>query len=115
MDVLHLTIEQATSAGLLTTLAANGMRNRTSMYVDDMVTFIRPRKIDLDTCAAVVHDFGVASGLQMFYSPHSLSSQASGAHSSHLGLRDSSVALKVPWPTSWLAEGYRGAASVSGG
>jgi hypothetical protein len=34
------------------------------MYADDVVTFIRPRKGDLLTCASIVDDFGVASGLR---------------------------------------------------
>ncbi|KAM0825706.1 hypothetical protein ACQ4PT_069378 [Festuca glaucescens] len=34
------------------------------MYADDVVTFIRPSKGDLLTCASIVDDFGVASGLR---------------------------------------------------
>jgi hypothetical protein len=34
------------------------------MYADDVVTFIRPRKGDLLTCASIVDDFAVASGLR---------------------------------------------------
>jgi hypothetical protein len=33
------------------------------MYADDVVTFVRPTRLDLLTCSAIVEDFGVASGL----------------------------------------------------
>jgi hypothetical protein len=33
------------------------------MYTDDVVTFIRPLKVDPETYAAIVEDFGVALGL----------------------------------------------------
>jgi hypothetical protein len=33
------------------------------MYADDVVIFLKPTRLDLDTCAAVVEDFGKASGL----------------------------------------------------
>ncbi|XP_071681641.1 uncharacterized protein [Lolium perenne] len=42
MDVLHLMFEWAAYVGVLTELSASGFRHRTSMYVDDVVTFIRP-------------------------------------------------------------------------
>jgi hypothetical protein len=45
-------------------LEANGLHHRTSMYTDDVVTFIRPLKVDPETCAAIVEDFGVALGLR---------------------------------------------------
>jgi hypothetical protein len=63
MDVLHLMIERAASDGLLSALAERGLRHRTSMYADDVVTFVRPTRLDLLTCSAIVEDFGVASGL----------------------------------------------------
>jgi hypothetical protein len=42
MDVLDLMIERATAEGLFLGLAAGGLRHRTSMYADDVVTFLRP-------------------------------------------------------------------------
>jgi hypothetical protein len=33
------------------------------MYVDDVVTFVRPTEVDLQACGLIVEDFGVASGL----------------------------------------------------
>ncbi|KAM0883516.1 hypothetical protein ACQ4PT_031570 [Festuca glaucescens] len=64
MDVLHLLFERAAADGLLTELAATGFRHRTSMYVDDVVTFIRPTKVDLLMCVSIMEDFRVASGLR---------------------------------------------------
>ncbi|KAM0913456.1 hypothetical protein ACQ4PT_012157 [Festuca glaucescens] len=64
MDVLHLMFERAADVGLLTELSPSGFRHRTSMYADDVVTFIRPTRLDLQTCAQIVEDFGVASGLR---------------------------------------------------
>jgi hypothetical protein len=64
MDVLHLMIERAVADGLLSQLASTGLWHRTSMYVDDVVTFLRPTPLDLHTCAAIVADFGEASGLR---------------------------------------------------
>ncbi|KAM0899529.1 hypothetical protein ACQ4PT_021212 [Festuca glaucescens] len=64
MEVLHLMIEKTGSAGLLTPLAASGLRFRTSMYADDVVTFIRPTVVDFRVFSAVVDDFGAASGLR---------------------------------------------------
>ena len=64
MDVLHLMIERASTEGMLSELAEGRFRHRTSMYADDVVTFVRPVEGDLRTCAAIVEDFGVASGLR---------------------------------------------------
>jgi hypothetical protein len=64
MDVLHLMIEKAASDGLLSRLANSGLRHRTSMYADDVVTFLGLTAMDLHTCSAIVDDFGVASGLR---------------------------------------------------
>jgi hypothetical protein len=47
MDVLHLMIERAASEGLLSALTLGGLRHRTLMYVDDVVTFVRPTRLDL--------------------------------------------------------------------
>jgi hypothetical protein len=64
MDVLHLMLERAAAVGLLTELSASGFRHRTSMYADDVVTFIRPTEVDLRACTQIVEDFGVALGLR---------------------------------------------------
>ncbi|KAM0928055.1 hypothetical protein ACQ4PT_002243 [Festuca glaucescens] len=64
MDVLHLVFERAAADSLLAHLAPRGLRHRTSMYADDVVTFLKPDRLDLLTCAAIVEDFGEASGLR---------------------------------------------------
>jgi hypothetical protein len=63
MEILHLMIEKASAVGLLTPLASSGLRHRTSIYADDVVTFLRPLALDLNVFAAIIQDFGDASGL----------------------------------------------------
>jgi hypothetical protein len=64
MELLHFMLEKATQEGLLMPLADTGLCQRTSIYADDVVTFLRPRVDDLRTFAGIVGDFGVASGLR---------------------------------------------------
>ncbi|KAM0826420.1 hypothetical protein ACQ4PT_068891 [Festuca glaucescens] len=64
MEVLHLMIQKASSEGLLTLLAPTGLRHRTSIYADDVVTFLRPSVRDFRTFTAVIDDFGAALGLR---------------------------------------------------
>ncbi|KAM0911172.1 hypothetical protein ACQ4PT_013675 [Festuca glaucescens] len=64
MEVLHLMIQKASSEGLLTPLTPTGLRHRTSIYADDVVTFLRPSVRDFRTFTAVIDDFGTASGLR---------------------------------------------------
>ncbi|KAM0921524.1 hypothetical protein ACQ4PT_006811 [Festuca glaucescens] len=64
IDVLHLMIDRALADGLLAHLAPCGLRHRTSMYADDVVTFLKPERLDIHTCVAIVEDFGEASGLR---------------------------------------------------
>ncbi|KAM0889916.1 hypothetical protein ACQ4PT_027407 [Festuca glaucescens] len=64
MEVLHLMIQKAASEGLLSPLAPSGLRHRTSIYADDVVTFLRPSVMDFRAFTAVIEDFGTASGLR---------------------------------------------------
>jgi hypothetical protein len=63
MEVLHLMIDKASSEGLLTPLASSGLRHRTSIYVDDAMTFLRPTVLDFRVFSVTVDDFHAASGL----------------------------------------------------
>jgi hypothetical protein len=63
MEVLHFMLEKATQEGQLAPLADTALCQRTSIYADDVVAFIRPHVDELRTVAAIVGDFGVASGL----------------------------------------------------
>ncbi|KAM0873929.1 hypothetical protein ACQ4PT_037735 [Festuca glaucescens] len=63
LEVLHLMIVKASSEGLLTPLAPSGLRHRTSIYADDVVTFLRPTMLDFRVFTAIIDDFGAASGL----------------------------------------------------
>lgn len=64
MDGLHHLLRHATVAGVLTPLAPSGLRQRTSIYADGVVTFIRPDLRSLKACSLLIEDFGVASGLR---------------------------------------------------
>jgi hypothetical protein len=48
---------------VLSGLVAGGLQHRALMYVDDVVTFLRPTKLNMPTCLAIVEEFCVASGL----------------------------------------------------
>jgi hypothetical protein len=62
MEVLHFMLEKVMHEGLLEPLAKTGLRQCMSIYADDVVTFPRPRADDFRIFAAIVGDFGVASG-----------------------------------------------------
>jgi hypothetical protein len=64
MEVLHYALEKATQEGHLAPLAALGLRQRTSIYANDVVAFLRPRVEDLRAFAAILDDFGTVSGLR---------------------------------------------------
>ena len=46
-------------------MAAMGMRQRMSIYVDDVVLFLKPKQVDLAACRAIFAMFGEASGLRI--------------------------------------------------
>jgi hypothetical protein len=62
--VLHFALEKATQQGHLAPLAATGLRQRTSIFADDVVAFVRPEVDDLRAFAAIIDDFGIALGLR---------------------------------------------------
>jgi hypothetical protein len=63
MEVLHFALKEATQQGHLAPLAATGLRQRTYIYAGDVVAFIRTQVDDLRAFAAIIDDFGIASGL----------------------------------------------------
>jgi hypothetical protein len=64
MDVLHLMIEKVAADDLLSEITHSSLSHHTSMYADVVVTFFRPTGLDLHTCAAIVEDFSMVSGLR---------------------------------------------------
>jgi hypothetical protein len=64
MEVLHYALEKATQEGHLAHLAVLSFRQRTSIYADDVVTFLRPRVEDLRVFSVIIDNFGAASGLR---------------------------------------------------
>jgi hypothetical protein len=64
MEVLHFALEKATQQGHLAPLADTGLWQRTLIYANEVVAFLRPWVDDLGVFAAVIDDFGAASGLR---------------------------------------------------
>jgi hypothetical protein len=64
MDVLVFLITKAQQKGLLEPLASRVVQHRFSIYVDDVVIFLRSITIDINTMLDILHLFGHASGLR---------------------------------------------------
>lgn len=64
MDVLNCLIEKANSEGLLQPLATRNIHHRVSLYVDDVVLFLRPVATDLHIVEDLLQLFGAATGLK---------------------------------------------------
>jgi hypothetical protein len=65
MDPLQRLLDMATHHGVLTTLPLTAARWRTSMYADDAAIFINPLREDLEAITAILHEFGIVSGLHI--------------------------------------------------
>lgn len=65
MEILHRLFSRATSVGLLEQLANRALQQRISMFANDVMLLVRPREVELRTCAEILHDFGIASGLRV--------------------------------------------------
>jgi hypothetical protein len=63
MDVLSSMFRAAENRGLLQSLGGADVRNRVSIYADDVVLFIKPIEADLNCAEVVLNCFGSASGL----------------------------------------------------
>lgn len=65
MEILHRLFSRAASLGMFEPLANIALKQRVSMFADDVMLFIRPREVELRACAQILHDFGLASGLRV--------------------------------------------------
>mgnify|MGYP000887156866 CR=1 FL=1 len=65
MEPLQRLFQQATQRGLLESLASRGMRQRLSIFADDVVVFIKPKPGELEAAKCIFEIFGEASGLRM--------------------------------------------------
>uniref|UniRef100_A0A8R7K072 Reverse transcriptase domain-containing protein n=1 Tax=Triticum urartu TaxID=4572 RepID=A0A8R7K072_TRIUA len=65
MVPLQRLFERATTRGLLEPLAHIGMRQRLSIFADDVVVFIKPKPMELHICKNILVMFGEASGLRI--------------------------------------------------
>jgi hypothetical protein len=63
MDVLSSLFSLAESKGLLQSLEGANVRNRLSIYADDVVLFVKPLEEDLNCVKMILDCFGSASGL----------------------------------------------------
>lgn len=63
MDVLSSLFKAAESRELLQNLEGAGVRNRLSIYADDVVLFVKPIEEDLDCVRMILNYLGSASGL----------------------------------------------------
>jgi hypothetical protein len=90
------------------------------MYADDVVTFLRPTPLDLHTCAAIMVDFGEASGLRTNLAKCSLhpircSPDQVELARGILGCGVGRSTIQVPWSASWHLYGHNSPTSVDGG
>ena len=65
MEPLQRLFQRATTSGVLEPLAHTGMRQRLSIFADDVVVFIKPKSTELDICKNILEMFGEASGLRI--------------------------------------------------
>ncbi|KAM0866543.1 hypothetical protein ACQ4PT_042573 [Festuca glaucescens] len=116
MEVLHLLLQKAASDGLLSDLAPRGLRYCTSMYADDVVTFLKPERLHLLACAAIVEDFGEASGLRTNRAKCSLHPICCSPERVEMA-RSILQCIVEEWPCKYLGLplGLRGPASDHGG
>lgn len=63
MEPLQKLFQLATEHGLLSPLARSGLKQRVSTFADDMMIFLKPREVEMRACAAIMRDYGEASGL----------------------------------------------------
>uniref|UniRef100_A0A8R7V443 Reverse transcriptase domain-containing protein n=2 Tax=Triticum urartu TaxID=4572 RepID=A0A8R7V443_TRIUA len=62
MEPLQRLFHAASESGLLAPLAANGLKNRLSIFADDVIIFLKPHPTDLTTCTTILGMFATASG-----------------------------------------------------
>lgn len=65
MEPLHKMVDLAASRGVLAPLAETGLRQRLSMFADDVMLFIKPNELDLQASSLILNLFGEASGLRV--------------------------------------------------
>ena len=65
MEPLHRLFERATRRGVLEPLARTSMKQRLSIFADDVVVFIKPKLVELEACKNILDLFGEAFGLRI--------------------------------------------------
>jgi hypothetical protein len=64
MDVLHYMVKKTAEEDLLQPLARRAFQHRVSLYVDDVVLFLRPLATDIGITRDILELFGSASCLK---------------------------------------------------
>jgi hypothetical protein len=64
MDVLGHMFSKAAADDMLQPLSRRALPHQISIYVDDVVMFIRPEENDIALTMDILHLFGIASGLK---------------------------------------------------
>jgi mannosylglycoprotein endo-beta-mannosidase len=67
MEVLQALVSATVRAGLLSDLAAVGLRHRVSLYADDVVVFAKPGRGEIAAVWGVLRSFEARSGLLVNY------------------------------------------------
>lgn len=65
MEPLQRMFELVMTRGLLAPLARSRLKNRLSMFAHDVMIFVKPNEMDLNTCSSLLRVFGEALGLRV--------------------------------------------------
>lgn len=119
MEALHHLLQRAASDGVLTPLAPAGLWHRTTIYVDDVVTFLKPERRSLRACVVLLTDFGTARDFarKWLSVPHTrfVVRGASAVDSRSVGIPGDRMALPVPRDAFGLAQDIGIAIAALGG
>ncbi|KAM0878677.1 hypothetical protein ACQ4PT_034721 [Festuca glaucescens] len=80
MEVLTLLVVKYAERGLLTNLPTCTLKQRISIYADDVAMFVKPEVHDLVAVRTIFHMFGDASGLRVNYNKTSATDIRGDAH-----------------------------------
>lgn len=65
IDPLHHLLATATEQQLLEPIPGRDLRLRVSLYADDAVIFVNPKRQEIDSLMHILQDFGNATGLRI--------------------------------------------------
>ena len=65
MEPLHRLFHRASKLGLLMPLAQARLKNRMSIFADDVTVFLKPHRLDLRARSSILDMFATASGFRV--------------------------------------------------